>query len=252
MSGAQGPTGRGPHLVLVHGAWHGSWVWDPVVARLRDKGVPVDAVDLPGVGRAPGPDELEGHIDHLRRYLSSLGEPVVLCAHSYGGAVATAAATANVVELVYLSAFQLEPGESCADQNTPRHRLPRDDMAPVLLGDHLHMPPEGARYQFYEDCSRADADAAIARLTPEHRDTVTAPIPRAAWHETPSTYVVCRHDRAVVATAQRRMGMRATRTVEIEAGHSPMLSGPDEVTDVLLAVRDDPADAAVVRPDLLE
>jgi hypothetical protein len=47
------------------------------------------------------------------------------------------------------------------------------------------------------------------------------------------------------------MATRAGRIVEIEAGHSPMLSRPDEVTDVLLTVRDEHA-APSPRPAVLE
>ena len=37
--------------VLVHGAWHGAWCWDRVVAMLEVKGHTVEALDLPSHGR---------------------------------------------------------------------------------------------------------------------------------------------------------------------------------------------------------
>jgi pimeloyl-ACP methyl ester carboxylesterase len=37
-----------PLLVLVHGAWAGGWVWDPVLPALRGRGYRVVAVELPG------------------------------------------------------------------------------------------------------------------------------------------------------------------------------------------------------------
>lgn len=37
-------------IVLVHGAWHGSWCWTPVVERLAAMGFDVFAPDLPGHG----------------------------------------------------------------------------------------------------------------------------------------------------------------------------------------------------------
>ena len=36
-------------IVLVHGAWHGAWCWEPVIARLDAAGLPAVAVDLPSV-----------------------------------------------------------------------------------------------------------------------------------------------------------------------------------------------------------
>src|SRR5262245_51360569 len=44
-------AGQDSHLstfVLVHGAWHGSWCWAPVVARLQAAGHAAVAFDLPG------------------------------------------------------------------------------------------------------------------------------------------------------------------------------------------------------------
>jgi pimeloyl-ACP methyl ester carboxylesterase len=37
-------------FVLVHGAWHGGWSFDPVTERLRTAGHKVIAPDLPGMG----------------------------------------------------------------------------------------------------------------------------------------------------------------------------------------------------------
>ena len=36
------------HLVLVHGAWQGNWVWELVTPRLSAAGHYCHAVDLPG------------------------------------------------------------------------------------------------------------------------------------------------------------------------------------------------------------
>lgn len=37
-------------IILVHGAWHGSWCWGRVVPLLETRGLAVRAVDLPSVG----------------------------------------------------------------------------------------------------------------------------------------------------------------------------------------------------------
>ena len=71
-----------------------------------------------------------------------------MCGHSYGGAVITAAAAGlpGVVELVYLAAFQLQEGESCADRNPP---TPNAAPTAVLRGDYLHADPLSAPDRFY-------------------------------------------------------------------------------------------------------
>ena len=41
-------------VVLVHGAWGGSWCWERVVPLLEQRGLRTVAVDLPSVGADPG------------------------------------------------------------------------------------------------------------------------------------------------------------------------------------------------------
>jgi len=43
------------NFVLVHGAWHGGWAWQPVASRLRAAGHRVWAPTCPGLGIDAGP-----------------------------------------------------------------------------------------------------------------------------------------------------------------------------------------------------
>jgi hypothetical protein len=49
------------HWLLAHGAWHGSWIWDEIHDRMAGMGIVTSAIDLPGVGSAPGAHGLAGH-----------------------------------------------------------------------------------------------------------------------------------------------------------------------------------------------
>ena len=92
-------------VVLVHGAWHGPWAWDGVVADLERLGVPVDAVELPFTGF---PDDAAA----ARVAIERAGPGAVVCGHSYGGFVISAAARdLPVGHLVYLCAFMVDEDE---------------------------------------------------------------------------------------------------------------------------------------------
>ncbi|WP_406293334.1 alpha/beta hydrolase [Embleya sp. NBC_00888] len=225
-----------PTLVLVHGAWHGKAGWDPLLPYLAEAGVPVAVVQLPGVGRAPGGHDLAGHVRFLRSELAALPGPLVVCAHSYGGAVLTEAAadSSNVVGLIYLAAFQLDVGESCADVNTPAPESERQGLRAVVDGDYLRVPPSAAPGMFYGDCSAARIRTALAELTPEHVRTVTVPVGAAAWRRIPSTYIVCARDAAISPEAQRALARRAGRVHTLDSAHSPMLSVPGELAALLV------------------
>jgi len=59
-----------PTIMLVHGAWHGSWCWDAVRGALHQQGFATAAVDNPSV-TVPGSD-LAADGDNLRRALDAV------------------------------------------------------------------------------------------------------------------------------------------------------------------------------------
>jgi len=102
VAGMTGKTiatrGGPPAAVLVHGAWHGAWCWEPAVAALAADGISAVAIDLPGHGNDPGPmGDLHGDAAHVAAVLDALSGPVVLVGHAYGGAVITEAGSHRAV-----------------------------------------------------------------------------------------------------------------------------------------------------------
>jgi len=111
-------TAEAPTVVLVPGACHGGWWYDPVVAGLAAHGQAAVAVTLPGLEQHPDLERLitlDTHIDHVLGALPQHG-PVVLVGHSYAGMVITAVADRiphRVHALVYLDAVLPSDGDSC-------------------------------------------------------------------------------------------------------------------------------------------
>ncbi len=214
-------------VVLVHGAFHDGWCWELVRSALDERGVPNLALDLPFTG-------LDGDAGAVQALLDAIEGPVVLCGHSYGGMVISQAASGrdDVDHLVYLCAVQVaEPGEVAAT------------FKPTLLMEHLvhdegvtSVDADYAAECFYHDCDAALAASAVDRLRPMANGIGPAPDAepvRAAWMDIPSTYVVCTDDRTVHPDTQREMATHADAVVEWHTSHSPMLSRPDLVADLL-------------------
>jgi pimeloyl-ACP methyl ester carboxylesterase len=201
--------------------------------------VPTVAVDLPGHGDDTEPlADLHGDAAAVRAAIDELGgAPVVLCGHSYGGAVITEAGVhPDVRHLVYLCAFNLDTGETCAAA-APDIQAASIDLSGVLVfsddGATTSIEPSRAIDVFYNACSPEDAAWALSRLGLHSMAGFGDSPSEIAWHTTPSTYVVCNDDHAIHPDLQRVLARRAKRTVAWKTDHSPFLSAPDLVAGLL-------------------
>ena len=97
-----------PTIVLVHGAFAESASWDGVIEPLLEAGHPVIAAANPL-------RDLAGDAESVGDLVRSIEGPVLLVAHSYGGAVISnvPADAGEITGLVYVNGFAPEPGESC-------------------------------------------------------------------------------------------------------------------------------------------
>jgi len=221
-------------VVLVHGAWHGAWCWDAVLSRLDAAGRRSVAVGLPSVSSAAA--TLADDVVCVRDALDAVDGDAVLVGHSYGGVVVTGAGVHTAVaHLVYLTAFALEVGES-ATENTLTGGEGRSELgAAIRVGDGvLTIDPEVATPAFFHDCAPEDARAATARLRPMSFAALQGKVDAAAWRDKPATYVVCTDDRALPVELQRSNAARIGSSVDWPTSHSPFLSRPDLVADLLL------------------
>jgi len=226
-------------IVLVHGSFHGAWCWELVRPELERRGHRVTTVDL------PISDPALGGADYARVVEDAIGpggEPV-LVGHSMAGLVIPlVAAHRPVRRLVFLAAFLAKPGMSANDQ---RKSEPLDDPTPpatsewIDLGDDVWLiGPNTASELFYSDVPRDQAAWALDRLRPQCYRVIREETPLTVWPDVASSSIVCREDRAInpdwVRTAAReRLGVDA---IELDGGHSPFLTRPAELADVLDSV----------------
>lgn len=215
-------------VLLVHGAWGGPWGWDRVVAGLEAEGVAVRATELHRGTLAADTAAVQADVGEM-----SVATPVVVCGHSYGGAVITGLEPRGIAHLVYLAAFMPDTGESVRALTAGR-ATPELVAAQVRGSDRtLLVRPELARAAFYADCEEEEAQRAVARLRPQALEPFLGAPERAVWRSVESTYVVCSEDKAIDPGLQRELAVRATHTVTWPTAHSPYLCRPQLVVDLL-------------------
>jgi pimeloyl-ACP methyl ester carboxylesterase len=78
-------AGQNTTVVLVHAAWADGSSWNKVIPQLQRLGLNVVSAQIPLTS-------LTDDVVAVQRVLGRVSGPLVLAAHSYGGAVITAAA----------------------------------------------------------------------------------------------------------------------------------------------------------------
>ena len=238
------------NFVLVHGAWHGAWCWQRVVARLTAKGHRVHAVTLTGLGdRAHLMSPLitlETHIaDVANTIVAEELQDVVLAVHSYAGMLGTALADRmpeRLRHLVYVDAVVPKPGESWSGTHASATREARLAAAQAS-SDYGFPAPDPSVFGLAAE----DHAWVQRRQTPHPGHTYQAPLQfdpqRVAG--VPRTFVDCTTPPlATIDVIRRRVrdprywdgawaGGAGMRIVELATGHDPMVSAPDDLARLL-------------------
>lgn len=214
-------------------------MWADVVAMLEREGILALAVELPTVGEGSAQADFYADARAVRQVLDRLEGPVVLCGHSYGGAVITEAASGPhpaVRELVYLTAAAPNTGDSMMTLMAAAAARDRGDgggEGVTFREDGLaFLDRELARAALFNDCERERAEEGLDRLRPANLSGGDQPVGRAAWTQLPSVYVRGSEDRMPEALAPGFLE-RTTDVIELPTGHCPNWSRPDLVAELL-------------------
>lgn len=223
------------HFLLVHGSWHGPWCWELMQPQLEQRGHRVTLVDLPSVGTdVSALGDFDADTKAVNTAAAQLSDPAVVVGHSYGGAViSNVEYPATVRRLVFLGAFMPDAGRAFTSY------LPPGPFPPYvgMRDDGTTTVPEGqAQPAFYGDCLDDLVAWAVARLRPQSQAVLGGVNERASWRSIPSTYVLLTEDRAIPPDLQAEFAAQATEQVELQTSHSPFLSKPEQLADMLDSV----------------
>jgi pimeloyl-ACP methyl ester carboxylesterase len=237
-------------FLLLHGASHAAWCWHPTVAELERRGHQALAVDLPIDDPEAGAERYAEVAAAAAR--ARFDGPVVVVGHSLSGIVIPLLPELlQVDELVFLCSPLPIPGVSMIEQweREPDMLVPAPTDVPQPApppGDASEDPAEQGLAQlraraiplFYADCPAELATTAAQHLRHQEMTPMTEPSPVAAWPpQVPYRYILTRDDRAMSPDWSRRAvpSRLGVVPIELDGSHSPFLSRPTELVDVLLA-----------------
>ncbi len=240
-------------FVLIHGSFHAAWCWDRLTPLLIDRGHRVVAPELPGSGDDRAPIENAGLASYATRIAARIDEesgPVIVVGHSMGGIVASQVVEwrpDRVAAVVYVCGLLLESGESLATFLAAHADLGIEDLVLANMkvspdGTIATFPEAMGPEVFYNCCARDDAVWAAQRLRPQatrvYADRLALTPER--YGRVRRFYVEALKDHGVSPIYQRRMIALTPceQVFTLDTDHSPFLSLPEELRDILVAVAD--------------
>jgi len=213
---------------LIHGAWHDSSCWEPVVRRLRERGHDVVTPDLP-LG-----DPSMGYEERTQPALLAIAEaadPVVVVGHSMGSAYAALVAAGHPGSLLIyicprMGGFEPPPGAP----DTYREGIPfpadRPDGTSVWEA-------ETATGTMYGRLSPVAADELVRHLQPMAQPAGDYPLD--GHPEIPTALIYAADDELFQPDWERFMARElvGVEPIEIPGGHFPMAEDPEALVALL-------------------
>jgi len=246
-----------PTFVLVHGAWHTGASWHALAERLRSAGATVHTPSLLSHGDdGTSYTEVTSMEQYARPALDAIeasSEQVVLVGHSLGGSTLNylaEVATDRIARLAYVTAALLPNGKAATDVLFDPSYTGHPDaqslfgvIAPTEDGMGIAMDldgKEGIIEAFYADCSpevTAQALSQLVRVTPMTAFASVSEITPEKFGSLPRLYVEAASDHAIPLSIQRWLQemVPGSERHSLDTSHSPFLSQPDALADILLA-----------------
>jgi Alpha/beta hydrolase family len=186
--------------------------------ELSRRGIRSRAVDLPFTDFG---DDVTCVRSAVESMASDSGVHVV--GHSYAGLVIAAAGHA-ASRLTFVAGRLPRPGESPA-AHTAEWGSPEFRACMEVADDGVVSLSAAAQPLLFHRTSAALSEFAMARRRPMSSVVPEEPLADPAWMSVPSSYVVCRDDRAVRPAAQRERAALVGSSTELDTDHSPFFSG---------------------------
>ena len=234
-------------FLMIHGALHGGWCFEPLRPLLERQGHTLLAPTLPGMdgGSLPANEvSLELWAGFVADLAASQRQPVILCGHSRGGIVISSAAERapeSVRSLVYITAFMLPHGQSLRAFQMEAPNPPFvAALSPTADGGAVTFDRVAAIDLFYHRTSEPSRQQASARLVAEPAKPLTTPLSlsETRFGRVPRHYIECSDDRALLLARQRAMQatLPCRSVATLDCDHSPFLSCPEALVAELCRI----------------
>jgi pimeloyl-ACP methyl ester carboxylesterase len=232
-------------FVLVQGAWLGGWYWKRIRSQLQAAGHDVFTPTLTGLADRSHLLHREISLDtHIHDVVSLIQweglTDVVLCGHSYGGAVISGIADRvpeRIRSLVYLDAFVLDDGESVA-QHVPAEHWNQFVESAKTVGDGFKVPPIPPEVFMVRSAADAEWMRRLATMHPIRCFEQPLKLTGAIEKIKDITFILAAGfvEGSPFPPFYRKAQAKGWRTLTMACGHMVMFDAPEELTKILLQI----------------
>ena len=226
---AKGPSAtRVKNIVLVHGAFADGSSWSKVIPLLQKMDYHVVTVQNPMTSLA---DE----VAFTKRIIALQDGPLILVAHSWGGAVITQAGDdPKVAGLVYITAYAPEVGESSNDAGTPYGWTSGQKQIRLTADKFATLTTEGMLNYVTEGLPMEERQLALATQGQSYGPMFDEKLTVAAWKTKPTWALISTQDQMLSPAMEATMAKRMDAvTVSVDSCHMVIQQLPNEVASLI-------------------
>ena len=212
------------NIVLVHGAFADATSWSKVIPLLESDGYSVVAVQNPLIS-------FSQEVAAVKRMIALQDGPVLLVAHSWGGAVITQAGDdPKVVGLVYISAYAPDAGQSANEQSSRYGWTEGQKQIQIAEDGFATLSKIGMFEDVANGLSEVEKRLAFAVQGQSYGPMFSEKLTIAAWKRKPTWALISDQDRMLPPAMEQMMAQRmGAEALVLSACHMVILELPEKV-----------------------
>jgi len=233
-----------PHFLLIHGAWHGGWVWNEISDILRYQRYSVSTPTLTGLGEKKhllsSKITIETFIEDVVNHIifENLNN-IILVGHSFAGSVISGVADKlkdRIQKLIYFDAMILIDGQKPFDI-TPKETVEQRIELAKKFGNNISIPAPSADAFGVFDIKKSLL--LEEKLTPHPLSTFQSKLilKNEIGNGIPLSYIFCTKPVYKSLESSREVVRKMKWPIfELNAGHDAMLTHPKETLNLLMKI----------------
>ena len=233
-----------PHFLLIHGAWHGGWVWNEISEILRYQRYSVSTPTLTGLGEKKhllsSKITIETFIEDVVNHIifENLNN-IILVGHSFAGSVISGVADRlkdRIQKLIYFDAMILIDGQKPFDI-TPKETVEQRIELAKKFGNNISIPAPSADAFGVFDIKKSLL--LEEKLTPHPLSAFQSKLvlKNEVGNGIPLSYIFCTKPVYKSLESSREVVRKMKWPIfELNAGHDAMLTHPKETLNLLMKI----------------